>query len=81
MLTSDGASAMLGRWNALAGLLKRTASHLSEQHCVAHREDLALTASWKDNNLLKNVEVLCVLFILYLVDLLLKQLHLLNWPV
>jgi len=38
--------------------LKRTVPHLSELHCVAHREDLALTASWKDNSLLKNIEVL-----------------------
>ena len=58
MLTSDGAAVMLGRWNGLAALLKRTVPHLSEQHCVAHREDLALTALWKDNNLLKNIEVL-----------------------
>jgi len=47
MLTSDGASVMLGRWNGLAAFLKRTVPHLSEQHCVAHREDLALTASWE----------------------------------
>ena len=58
MLTSDGASVMLGRWNALTALLKRTVPHLSELHCVAHKEDLALTASWKDNSLLKNIEVL-----------------------
>jgi len=58
MLTSDGASVMLGRWNGLAALLKRTVPHLSEQHCVAHREDLALTVSWKDNSLLKNIEVI-----------------------
>ena len=58
MLTSDGASVMLGRWNGLAALLKRTVPHLSEQHCIALREHLALTASWKDNNLLKNIEVL-----------------------
>ena len=58
MLTSDGAAVMLGRWNGLAALLKRTVPHLSEQHCVAHRKDFALTASWKDNNLLKNIEVL-----------------------
>ena len=58
MLTSDGAFVMLSRWNGLVALLKRTVPHLSEQHCVAHREDLALTASRKDNNLLKNIEVL-----------------------
>ena len=43
MLTSDGTSVMLGRWNRLAALLKRTFPHLSEQYCVAHREDLTLT--------------------------------------
>ena len=53
MLTSSGASVMLGRWNGLAAVLKGTVPHLSEQHCVAHREDLALTTSWKDNSLLK----------------------------
>ena len=58
MLTSDGASVMLGRRNGLAALLKRTVPHLSEQHCVAHREDLALTDPWKDNSLLKKIEVL-----------------------
>jgi len=57
ILTSDGPSVMLGRWNGLAALLKRTVHNLSEQHCVAHREDLALTASWKDNNLFINLEV------------------------
>ena len=66
ILTSDCASIMLGRWNGLAALLKRTVPHLSEQHCVAHREDLALTASWKDNSLLKNVEVFCALLIPFL---------------
>ena len=49
---------MLGRWNGLAALLKRSVPHLSEQHCVAHREDLALSASWKDNSLLKKIDVL-----------------------
>ena len=58
MLTSDGTSVVLGRWSGLAALLKRTVPHLSEQYCVAHIEDLALTASWKDNSLLKNIEVL-----------------------
>jgi len=58
MLISDDASVILGRWNRLAALLKRTVPHLSEQHCVAHREDLALTALWKDNNFLKTIEVL-----------------------
>ena len=57
MLTSDGTSVILGRWNRLAALSKRTVHQLSEQHCVAHREDLALTASWKNISLLKNIEV------------------------
>ena len=58
MLTSDGESVMLGRRNGLAALLKCSVPHLSEQHCVTHREDLALSASWKDNSLMKNIEVL-----------------------
>ena len=55
MLTCDGATVMLGPWNESAALSKHTVPHLSEQHCVARREDLA--ASWKDNSLLKNIEV------------------------
>ena len=58
MLTSDGASVKLGRWNGLAALLKRTVPHLSEQHCVAHRENLTLIDSWKNNSLLKGIKVL-----------------------
>ena len=58
MLTSDGALVMLCRRNGLAALLKCTVPHLSEHHCVAHREDLALTSSWKDNSLLKNIVIL-----------------------
>ena len=42
----------------LAALLKRSVPHLLEQHCVAHRENLALSASWKDNSLLKRIDVL-----------------------
>ena len=73
MLTSNDASVMLGRWNGLAAFFKCTVPHLSEQHCVAHREDLALTTSWKDNRLLKNIEVLLRTVIPYSVDLLLKS--------
>lgn len=58
MITSDGASVMLGKRNGLVALMKRNVPHLSEQHCVAHREDLALTDSWKDNSLMKSIEVL-----------------------
>ncbi|XP_059179040.1 E3 SUMO-protein ligase KIAA1586-like [Physella acuta] len=58
MITSDGASVMLGRRKGLAALLKAKVPHLVEQHCVAHREDLALSDAWKDVNLFKNIEVL-----------------------
>ena len=40
MFTSDGASVMLGRHKGVAALLKRQIPHLTEQHCVAHREEL-----------------------------------------
>ena len=66
IMTSDGATVMLGRWNGLAASLKRTVPHHSEQHCVVHREDLALTASWKDNSLLKNIkDLLRTVYILF----------------
>ena len=46
MFTSDGASVMLGENNGVAAILRRDISHLCEQHCVAHREDLAIDASF-----------------------------------
>lgn len=56
MLTSDGASVMLGKHNGFAALLKRQIPHLTEQHCVAHREDLGPDDAWKDVPLMRDVE-------------------------
>ncbi|KAL0161425.1 hypothetical protein M9458_045150, partial [Cirrhinus mrigala] len=58
MLTSDGASVMLGKHNGVAALLKRQIPHLTEQHCVAHREDLGIDDAWKDIPLMRDVETL-----------------------
>ncbi|CAL9687294.1 unnamed protein product [Knipowitschia caucasica] len=58
MLTSDGASVMLGKHNGVAALLKRQIPHLTEQHCVAHREDLGIDDAWKDVPLMRDVETL-----------------------
>lgn len=58
MLTSDGASVMLGKHNGVAALLKRQIPHLTEQHCVAHREDLGIDDAWKDVPLMQDVETL-----------------------
>ncbi|XP_078787812.1 zinc finger protein 862-like [Oryzias latipes] len=56
MLTSDGASVMLGKRNGVAALLKQQIPHLTEQHCVAHREDLSIDDAWKDLPLMRDVE-------------------------
>lgn len=48
MLTSCGASVMLGKHKGVAVLLKCEIQHLTEQHCVAHREDLGIDDAWKD---------------------------------
>ena len=58
MLTSDGASVMLGKHNGVAALLKQQIPHLTEQHCVAHREDLGIDDAWKDVPLMRDVETL-----------------------
>lgn len=59
MFTSDGASVMLGRHKGVAALLKRQVPHLTEQHCVAHREeDLGIDDAWKDVPIMKEVETL-----------------------
>ena len=42
MFISDGAAVMIGKRNGLAKLLKNFESHIIEQHCVAHREDLEI---------------------------------------
>ncbi|KAL7378014.1 hypothetical protein ABVT39_007455 [Epinephelus coioides] len=58
MLTSDGASVMLGKHNGVAALLCQQIPHLTEQHCVAHREDLGIDDAWKDVPLMREVETL-----------------------
>ena len=58
MLTSDGASVMLGKHNGVAALLRCQIPHLTEQHCVAHREDLGIDDAWKDVPLMREVETL-----------------------
>ena len=58
MFTSDGASVMLGKNNGVAAILRREVAHLSEQHCVAHREDLGIDDAWKHVSLMKDIEAL-----------------------
>lgn len=58
MLTSDGASVMLGKHNRVATLLKRQIPLLTEQHCKAHREDLGIDNACKDVPLMRDVEIL-----------------------
>ncbi|XP_078483234.1 E3 SUMO-protein ligase KIAA1586-like [Ciona intestinalis] len=58
MFTSDGASVMLGRCNGVAAQLKQIIPHLTEQHCVAHREDLGIGDAWKRVPVVKEIETL-----------------------
>lgn len=58
MFTSDRASVMLGRHNGVAAQLKKEIPHLTQQHCVAHREDLGITDTWKRIKLLCEIETL-----------------------
>ena len=58
MFTSDGASVMLGKRNGVAALLRAEVPHVTEQHCVAHREDLGIDDAWKNVTLMKDIEVL-----------------------
>ncbi|XP_049575131.1 zinc finger protein 862-like [Syngnathus scovelli] len=56
MIASDGASVMLGKHNGVVALLKRQIPHLTEQHCVAHREDLGIDDAWKNLPIMRDVE-------------------------
>ena len=60
MFTFDGAAVMLGRRNGVAVKLKERIGlpHLVQQHCVAHREDLGITDTWKKMKLLQDIETL-----------------------
>ena len=58
MLTSDGASVMLGRVNGVTAQLQRQVPHLAKQHCVAHREDLGITNAWEKIKLMSDIETL-----------------------
>ena len=42
----------------MAAILKREIPHLCEQHCVAHREDLAVENAWEELLLMQNIETL-----------------------
>jgi Domain of unknown function (DUF4371) len=58
MFTSDGASVMLGKRNGVAARIRAEIPHLTEQHCVAHREDLGIDDAWGKVSLMKNIETL-----------------------
>ncbi|XP_074838945.1 uncharacterized protein LOC142005156 [Carettochelys insculpta] len=58
MFTSDGASLMLGGNGGVAVQLKQCVPHLTEQHCVAHREDLGLVEAWNQVPTVKAIETL-----------------------
>ena len=49
---------MLGKNNGVTAILRREVAHLSEQHCVAHREDLGIDDAWKRVSLMKDIETL-----------------------
>ena len=56
MFTSDGASVMLGKVNGVAAKLKLEVPHLVQQHCVAHREDLGISDTWKEIKLMRDID-------------------------
>ena len=56
MFTSDGASVMLGKINGVAAKLKLEVPHLVQQHCVAHREDLGISDTWKEIKLMRDMD-------------------------
>ena len=58
MFTSDGAAVMLGKRNGVDALLRAQVPHLTEQHCVAHREDLGIDDAWKKVSLMKDIKLL-----------------------
>ena len=58
MSMSDGASVMLGKNNGTAAILRQGIAHLSEQHCVAHREDLGTDDARKHVSLMNDIETL-----------------------
>ena len=58
MFTSDGAAVMLGKRNGVAKLLQNFIPHITEQHCVAHREDLGIDDAWSKVSLMQDIETL-----------------------
>ncbi len=62
-LCCDGAAVNLGRRNGVAVKLKDDVGHLVAVHCVAHRLELGITKSIKDDAKLKRLnEVLSFLY-------------------
>ena len=58
MFTNDGAAVMLGKRNGVAKLLKNFVTHIIEQHCAAHREDLEIDDAWSKVSLMQDIETL-----------------------
>lgn len=58
MFTSDGTSVMLGKKNGVAAILKYKMRHLTEQHCVGHREDLGIDDAWRRVLIMKDIDTL-----------------------
>ena len=56
MFTSGGAAVMLEKNNGVAAFLCQSISHLMEQHCVAHGEDLKIDDEWIEIQLMKELE-------------------------
>ena len=51
---------MLGKNNGVAAPLHHDITHLVEQHCMAHREDLGIDDACKHASLMKDIDTLLI---------------------
>lgn len=47
---------MLKKINRVVAKIKIKVSHLIEQHCVAHREDISLDDAWENMSIVQDIE-------------------------
>ena len=55
IFTSDSAAVMLGKRNGVAKLLQNFTPHITEEQCVAHREDLGIDDAWSKVSLMQDM--------------------------
>lgn len=68
MFTFDGASVTSGKTNCVTARLRIECEHLSQQHSIAHREDLGIDDAWSKIVYVNEIKILLRTIYMCVVD-------------